>query len=105
MKKTIMALVTILALAVMVLGGCSSSDNKKKDPIYPACETNDHCASHNQVCLNGNCVECIKDANCGKCESCKNNACEKIQNCCGNDKDCAQGSCMIPRGSKTGTCK
>jgi hypothetical protein len=105
MKKTLMILVTVLALATLALSGCSGSD-KKADPIYPACETNDHCAAQSQVCLNAACVDCFKDAQCAKCETCKNNKCDKKANCCKSSKDCAANQdCIVKRGSKEGTCK
>ena len=58
------------------------------------------------VCMNGNCVDCIKDGDCqGKCKECKNNTCQKAPGCCKANGDCAEGEiCIVKRGDK-GTCK
>jgi hypothetical protein len=64
-------------------------------PAYPACETDEHCASKGEVCVDGTCKQCREDAQCtaslGSCGRCVNNACEKAAGCCSRDSDCDAG--------------
>jgi peptidoglycan-associated lipoprotein len=106
------------ALAVLVLGAGSLA---ACTPTYPKCEKDEHCKQdgHNEVCVNGNCQECGKDADCkagfvcqaskcvpkpectadGECQpgfKCKNQKCAPE---CASDADCAKGL-----GCKSGHC-
>jgi len=103
--KRILTLVAVLAFTAALSTGCGGKD-AKKGPTYPACKTNAHCKDHKQVCMNGNCVDCIKDKHCkGKCQECRNNTCQEAPGCCKSNKDCATDEiCMVKKGGK-GTCK
>ena len=102
--KRILTLVAVTAFTLALVAGCGSKD--AKGPVYPACKTDANCSGHNQVCMNGNCVDCIKDGDCnGKCKECKNNTCQKAPGCCKSNGDCAEGEiCIVKEGGK-GTCK
>jgi peptidoglycan-associated lipoprotein len=103
--KRILTIVAVLAFTMALVASCGGKD-AKKGPTYPACKTDANCADHNQVCMNGNCVDCIKDGDCkGKCKECKNNTCQKAPGCCKSNADCAANvMCIVKKGGK-GTCK
>jgi len=102
--KRILTVIAIMAFTMALVASCGGKS--EKGPTYPACKTNAHCADHNQVCMNGNCVDCIKDKDCeGKCMECSNNTCQKAPDCCTSNKDCAKGEiCIVKKGGK-GVCK
>ena len=107
MKKTF-GLVVMVFAALMFVSACSSSDNGSKAPVYPACESNDNCASHGEFCVDGQCVECGTCNHCkdkGTCMTCKGNKCVAKDNCCTTDRDCTGGKkCKARPGKKEGTC-
>ncbi len=102
--KRILTVIAIMAFTMALVASCGGKSQKA--PTYPACKTNAHCADQSQVCMNGTCVDCIKDNDCsGKCVECKNNTCQKAPDCCTSDKDCTKGEkCIVKKGGK-GTCK
>jgi peptidoglycan-associated lipoprotein len=102
--KKILTVLAVLAFTLSLLAGCGGKD--QKGPTYPACKTNQNCAEHNQVCMNGTCVDCFKDKHCkGKCMTCRNNNCQKADNCCVSNKDCPDDeTCIVKKGGK-GTCQ
>ncbi|MBM4370016.1 MAG: hypothetical protein FJ098_00080 [Deltaproteobacteria bacterium] len=103
--KRILSILAILVFSLSLLAGCGGKD-QKKEPAYPACKSNANCADHNQVCMNGTCVDCIKDKHCGgKCQVCRNNHCKKAEDCCTSNGDCPSGqTCIVKKGGK-GTCQ
>ena len=75
----------MLALGVLglaVLTGCP--------PTYPKCDSDEQCKSHNEVCVNGTCQECGKDADCKAGFICKANKCAPKPECQadGDRRDC-----------------
>ena len=44
-------------------------------PTYPKCDTDDQCKEHNEVCVQGQCVECATDKNCKAGFVCDANKC------------------------------
>ncbi len=65
-------------------------------PEYPACDGDDDCKAHGEVCADKKCVECIKDASCvaklGAGATCQKNSCvAAIKPECTQDTDCTSG--------------
>lgn len=109
-------IVSVAVLSVMVLASCS--------PSYPKCNNDDQCKEHNEVCVQGQCVECGADNNCkqgfvcqaNKCvpkpECTTNSNCPSGQRCaagkctseCSGDTDCPSGKCLNNRCVAKGTC-
>jgi peptidoglycan-associated lipoprotein len=114
--------ITFLALIFggVGLAGCS--------PTYPKCEKDEHCKQdgHHEVCVNGMCQECGKDADCKAGFVCKANKCAPKPECteaeggcqpgfkckgekcipeCAADADCAKGmTCKAGRCTPPGEC-
>lgn len=102
--KKVLTILAVLVFSMSLMASCGGKD-AKKGPAYPACKTDANCADHNQVCMNGNCVDCIKDQHCkGKCKVCKNSTCQKADGCCTGNNDCAADEmCLVKKGGM-GTC-
>ncbi len=103
------ALLAMMLFAVGMVAGCGGKKGTtKRAPVYPACETNAHCAEHGEVCVGSRCVECATAEHCkakGPCRVCENNVCAAKTGCCTSDKDCkANEMCRIRAGRKEGTC-
>lgn len=71
-------------------------------PTYPKCESDDHCKEKGEVCVQGMCQECAKDANCKAGFVCDANKCVPKPECtpsddkCGTGKKCnAKGKCEV----------
>ncbi len=69
-------------------------------PKYPKCEKDEHCAEHNEVCVEGMCQQCRDDSNCGDGMTCKGGRCEPKAECstdtdCTDNKVCRSGKCQI----------
>lgn len=114
MRRLLLA--TGAALSVILLAGCP--------PSYPKCNNDDQCKEHNEVCVQGQCVECGTDANCkqgfvcqaNKCvpkPECTTNAnCPSGQRCaagkctseCSADAECPSGKCLNGRCAAKGAC-
>lgn len=80
-------------LLLLASSGCT--------PSYPDCETDAHCKSHGEVCVDDRCRQCRDDSQCTKidsCMACQANACVRKPNCCKSDADCPDGRCQ------NGTC-
>jgi peptidoglycan-associated lipoprotein len=110
------ATVAGIAAATLLLVGCP--------PSYPKCNNDDQCKDHNEVCVQGQCVECAGDQNCkpgfvcqaNKCvpkSECTSNAsCPGGQRCqdgkctdsCTQDGDCPSGRCVNGRCIARGAC-
>ena len=85
--------------ALLLLGGCG--------PKYPNCDTDEHCAQKNEVCVNGLCKECRTDSTCNAadaCGACIGNQCGRRANCCTSDADCPSGRCWNVAGKNYGEC-
>ena len=103
--KKILTILAVLAFSMALMASCGGKD-AKKGPDYPACKTDANCSDHDQVCMNGNCVDCIKDKDCtGKCKVCKNNTCQKADGCCKSNADCSVTEMCIVKKGGMGTCK
>lgn len=93
-------LLMLLALAAPLLGACG--------PTYPDCEKDDHCASHDQVCVDLRCVDCRDDRQCagyGPCGACgPGNTCAMRPGCCTSDLDCGDKRCWMQPGAPSGVC-
>ncbi len=114
MRRLLLA--TGAALSAILLAGCP--------PSYPKCNNDDQCRDHNEVCVQGQCVECATDANCkqgfvcqaNKCvpkPECTTNAnCPAGQRCqagkctadCTSDAECPSGKCLNGRCAAKGAC-
>ena len=109
-------LATSAAVSAILFASCA--------PSYPKCNNDDQCKEHNEVCVQGQCVECATDANCkqgfvcqaNKCvpkPECTTNAnCPAGQRCqagkctseCSADADCPSGKCLNGRCAAKGAC-
>lgn len=79
-------------LLLALLTGCP--------PTYPKCDNDNQCKDHNEVCVQGQCVECATDAQCKTGFVCQANKCvPKPPECqpgsttCGPGKFCDGGVC------------
>lgn len=113
-----------LLVATVALSACSLT---ACTPTYPKCENDDHCKTdgHNEVCINGQCQECGKDADCKAGFVCKANKCAPKPECtadgdcqagfkcknekcapeCAADADCTKGfTCKAGRCAPAGEC-
>ncbi|MBD90701.1 MAG: hypothetical protein CL940_10210 [Deltaproteobacteria bacterium] len=90
----------IAVLSGLVITACG--------PTYPACDNDDHCASHNQVCVDKQCVDCRDASQCNKVDPCmvctSGYTCARQERCCKTDLDCPGGRCWRDSGSTTGIC-
>ena len=89
----------ILLIAAGLLLACG--------PSYPECDSDDDCASHNQVCVDKFCRDCRDDSQCNRvdpCMACEAYACGRRAGCCKSDLDCPDGRCWRRSGEPTGTC-
>jgi len=104
------------AVSAILLARCA--------PSYPKCNNDDQCKDHNEVCVQGQCVECATDNNCkqgfvcqaNKCvpkPECTTNAnCPTGQRCqagkctseCSSDTDCPGGKCLHNQCVARGAC-
>lgn len=105
--RRLFAMLAVLAFAASLAAGCGG-DEKKKGPVYPACETSKDCSDKGEYCYNGTCSECAKTKHCkkkGACLGCTDGKCTGKKNCCTNKDDCPAGSkCIVKPGKKEGTC-
>lgn len=64
-------------------------------PPYPKCKSDDNCASHGEVCVDGLCKECKTDLQCKQGYTCSDGACvqKKVHapGTCDTDSDCPGG--------------
>jgi len=82
--------ISVMAAAGMLLTGCP--------PTYPKCNNDDNCKDHNEVCVQGQCVECAGDQNCKAGFICQGNKCVPKGECtsdanCGPGQKCRDGKC------------
>ncbi len=80
-KNLTRVLLAAAGLAV-ALTGCK--------PDYPKCKEDSHCSEKGEVCVEGVCKECSKDADCKEGFQCKQNACVPLPQCRA-DGDCKDG--------------
>jgi len=80
-------------LALACLTGCP--------PSYPKCSNDEACKEHNEVCVQGQCLECATDGQCKPGFTCQANKCApKPPECqpgstsCGQGKRCEAGKCV-----------
>lgn len=88
-----------LAGAIALMFGCG--------PKYPNCDTDENCAKHNEVCVNGLCKQCRDDGQCTSadaCGACLGGSCGRRAGCCTSDADCPNGRCWNVAGKAYGTC-
>lgn len=79
-------LVVCLAVVALTAAGCGK-------PRYPLCENDDHCNDdgHKGVCVNGTCVECRTNDQCGTGKQCRAGACVARAGYCDDDTPCPSG--------------
>ncbi len=82
--------ISVMSAAAMLLTGCP--------PTYPKCNNDDNCKDHNEVCVQGQCVECAGDQNCKAGFICQGNKCVPKPECvsdanCGPGQKCRDGKC------------
>ena len=96
--KGLLVIGVMLGLAVGL--GCG--------PTYPECDDDEHCADHNEFCVDSLCRECRQDGHCNASDSCKvcgaGYRCVKRPGCCHSDLDCPSGVCRMATGAGTGDC-
>ncbi len=99
MASRLTSLVAVFAVTSLTLfAGC-------KPPVYPACESDDHCKDKGEVCINKQCQECRDDAMCQAKYNddkhvCNNGRCDLKPECTA-DADCAKvGAGLVCRGQK-----
>jgi peptidoglycan-associated lipoprotein len=74
--------------AIALVGlGCGS-------PKWPNCDNDEHCNAdgHKGVCMNGKCVDCRTDANCGAGKECKSGQCMQVVGYCDDRTVCPGGA-------------
>ena len=93
MKRILLhtGLLIALLVGILIQQGCC--------PEYPACDTDEHCAEHEQICVDMMCRECKTDEACQEkhggdaCFACtQKHACERRANCCVKDTECSGGA-------------
>jgi hypothetical protein len=107
MKKLFWIVVLGIAVAFAAAGCKKDKDvsEEKAAPVYPACETDDNCKDHAQVCADGQCRQCKAKAQCKACETCKDFKCLAKENCCSGEIKCPEGlKCLTKPGRTEGTC-
>jgi len=80
----------VVCIAAWLLPSCK--------PDYPKCKKDAHCAEKGEVCVEGLCRECGKDADCREGFTCRDGACLPQAECrldadCGAGRRCRQGRC------------
>jgi peptidoglycan-associated lipoprotein len=95
--KRVFAPLAASLLAMALLAGCG--------PKYPNCDTDQHCAEHGEVCVDGACKQCRDKSQCpAACDICgPAGSCVKESGCCTSDLDCATGQKCWMTG-QTGQC-
>ncbi len=66
-------------------------------PVEPECTTNDECFGINNKCVNGECVACAEDAECGAGNICDQGTCRSgclRDEACGALSSCQGGRCV-----------
>ena len=98
MRFRLATLVSFSAVSLLLaVSGCK--------PTYPACESDEHCAEKNEVCLNQQCQECRDDTQCdakheGSTHECLSGRCE-VKPECRTDAECSDaGEGMVCRSNK-----
>lgn len=92
----------LLALGcVLALSACP--------PTYPKCNSDENCAEHGEVCVQGQCQECATDNNCKPGFVCDANKCVPKPECtndsgCGAGKKCKAGRCAVEITKAPGSC-
>src|SRR5262252_337905 len=81
------------ALSAILLARCA--------PSYPKCNNDDQCREHNEVCVQGQCVECATDNNCKQGFVCQAGKCTSE---CSSDTDCPGGKCLHNQCVARGAC-
>ena len=96
---TVRLLVMAFAMVGSLLVACG--------PEYPNCETDEHCESRNEVCVDKMCRACRTDDHCNAVDPCMacsgSNVCERRVGCCQSDLDCPDGRCWRS-GDSVGSC-
>jgi peptidoglycan-associated lipoprotein len=85
----------VIAWLAIAAAGCPK-------PQYPECKSDQDCASHTEVCINGFCKQCRDDSNCAAVPGkplCRDNICVAKAECarnedCGPGRKCAQNKCV-----------
>ncbi|MBX5483754.1 MAG: OmpA family protein [Myxococcaceae bacterium] len=95
-------LVVGCSFGVLLLAGCP--------PTYPNCKSDEHCADHGEVCVQGQCQECGTDANCKPGFVCQGGKCTPKPECtptgneCGPGKKCEAGKCVVHECDTSADC-
>ncbi len=69
-------------------------------PTWPNCEDDSTCVDYGRGanhCVDGVCVSCVGEGDCGPLQVCRNGACERDWSLCNGDSDCREG--QICRGN------
>ncbi len=89
LRSTRLAVASLFAVALMAC-----------PPKYPKCENDANCKDNNEVCVQGQCVECAVNANCKPGFVCDANKCVPKPECmkdgdCKDGKKCKLGKCAV----------
>lgn len=89
----------VLAVALVIAGLVAACGNK---PKTPSCKANSDCKA-GQVCVNGQCLQCVEDDACGPGKVCQDGACTTKPECvkdadCSGGQVCQAGKCQACTG-------
>ena len=87
----------LLAASALLLTACP--------PTYPKGDSDENCKEHNEVCVQGQCLECAGNDNCKPGFVCDQNKCVPKPECtsdgaCGEGKKCRAGKCQVEQKSE-----
>lgn len=103
MRRIVLGLT--VAVTGLLLAGCP--------PTYPKCNSDEHCKDKGEVCVQGQCQECVADQNCKEGFVCQANKCVPKPECtdnaaCGEGRICQNGKCATDPNAQQqrpeGTC-
>lgn len=82
-RHALFALGCTFAIAALASAGCGG-------PKYPLCDGDESCNTdgHHGVCVDGKCVTCRSDGQCGKAQQCVSGECQDIKGYCDDSHKC-----------------
>jgi peptidoglycan-associated lipoprotein len=99
-------------IAILVGAGLLLALQTACPPAYPKCNNDEGCKENNEVCVQGQCVECATDGQCKENFVCQANKCvprppecQPGDNKCGTGKRCEAGRCVTAECDPTKPCK
>jgi peptidoglycan-associated lipoprotein len=100
MRRGSISLAVLAAVTAVSMVACA--------PSYPKCSSDENCKDHGEVCVQGECRECVTDQNCKEGFVCQQNKCMPKPECtddasCGPNRKCQAGKCSAATAAR-GTC-